>query len=221
MRQINLDAVDQIEVPISTPDRSVEFIGADGLPLLLPASAWEDTTPYERAVIGMRNGVYLFPTVELAERLREIVAGRTAIEIGAGNGVLAAALGIRATDSREQEEPRTRTTIQAMGQQPVRYGPNVQKRAANRAVELYRPQVVIGCWVTERYRREVNIGKAGGVDELAILDQVETYVLVGNERVHRFKAIWDREHSIEFPSFVVSRAANPTRDFIAVWQRER
>jgi hypothetical protein len=188
---------------------------------VLPASYWAGTTLEERALFGHRHGIYSFPTVELVERLTELIAGRTAIEIGAGHGVLAEALGIRATDSRQQEQAMYRAELALMGtgQPPVRYGPKVIEAHASRAVRRYRPQVVIGCWVTHKYdpARHAAGGNEVGVDEVDILRNCENYIVVGNEKVHAGKTIWARRHRIEYPDFVYSRAVNGTREFIAIW----
>lgn len=201
-------------------DIAPDVLDADGRLRVLPAEYWATTTPEERAWLGHRFGIYSFPTQELVERLREIIGGRSAIEIGAGHGVLAEALGIPATDTREQERPESRSLLAALRQQPVRYGPNVVEAHASRAVRRYRPQVVVACWVTQVWDpvRPIRESKPDGVDEEDILRNCETYVLVGNEEIHRQKRIWQRRHEIEYPPYVYSRALNGSREFIATWQ---
>lgn len=206
--------------PDKIRDISAGALRADGRPRILPAAFWTTTKREERALFGHRHGLYSFPTVELVDRLRELIAGRTAIEIGAGHGVLAEALDIPATDSRQQDKPQYRAIYEQMGQATVPYGPNVVELHASRAVRHYKPQVVIGCWVTHKYdpARHAAGGNEVGVDEPDILRNCETYVVVGNEQVHAGKAIWSRRHEIEYPDFVFSRAHNGTRDFIAAWK---
>lgn len=204
-------------------DLGPEVLDADGRLRVMPASFWAQTTREERLVFGAKHGLYSFPTVELVDRLREIIDGRSAIEVGAGHGVLAEALGIVATDSHQQTMPKYRALYQAMGQPIVPYGPNVQKLDATAAVRKYRPRVVIGCWVTHRYDplRPAAGGNEAGIDEGWLIDHCETYVVVGNVKVHEHKAIWRRPHSIERPPFVFSRASNGSADFIAVWNGSR
>ncbi|HEY3283412.1 MAG TPA: hypothetical protein VGN26_14180 [Armatimonadota bacterium] len=48
--------------------------------------------------------MYQFPTRELVLWLQELIRGRRAIEIGAGNGWLGWHLGIPMTDSYQQSE---------------------------------------------------------------------------------------------------------------------
>lgn len=199
---------------------SPEVLGPNGRMWILPAAFWATTTVEERALFGHRHGLYSYPTVELVDRLREIINGRTAIEIGAGHGILAEALDIPATDSRQQEQPHYAATYQRIGQATVPYGPNVIEMHASRAVRKYKPRVVVGCWVTHKYdpARHAAGGNEVGVDEPDILRNCETYIVVGNEQVHAGKAIWGRRHEIEYPDFVYSRTSNGSRDFIAIWR---
>lgn len=206
--------------PSKVRDISPEVLDALGRLRVLPAAYWASTTREERMLFGNRHGLYSFPTFELVDRLREIIGDRTAIEIGAGHGVLAEALGIPATDSRQQDKEPWRAMYKAKGQPTVPYGPNIVESHASRAVRSYKPQVVIGCWVTHLYdpdRHDAG-GNEAGIDEPDILRHCETYVVVGNEKVHAGKAIWSRPHQIEHPPFVYSRAMNGAPEFIAVWQ---
>jgi hypothetical protein len=207
--------------PARVRDLSDEVLDERGRMRVLPASYWAGTTTQERGLFGYTHGIYGFPTTELVEYLQGVIAGRSAIEIGAGNGVLAEALGIPATDSRQQEVPKYREAILAAGQPLVRYGDNVIELDARRAVRRYGPDVVVACWVTHKYDRHRHRagGNEAGVDEGAILDSCQ-YVLIGNEQVHRDKRIWDRPHHIEYPPFVFSRAMNGTRDFVATWRKD-
>lgn len=218
-----LAAAEPVEADWDTIDAiAADALDGNGRLRILPAAYWAGTTPRQRAMFGHRYGIYSLPTVELVEHLVGIIAGRSAIEIGAGHGVLAEALGIPATDSRQQEKEPYRTIYATTGQPPVRYGPNIVDCHASRAVRRYNPEVVIGCWVTHRCdpRRPEAGGNEVGVDEPDILRHCGTYVFVGNEHVHRGKSsIWARPHHIEYPPFVYSRAINGPRDFVATWQR--
>jgi len=148
-----------------------------------------------------------------------MIGDRSAIEIGAGHGVLAEALDIPATDSRQQDDPKYRRVYLGSGQPPVHYGDNIIKMDAAEAVRHYRPDVVIAQWVTHRWRpdRHHAGGNEVGVDEEDILEHCSAYIFIGNRRVHKDKGIWTRPHSISEPSFVFSRSVNGSPDFIAVW----
>jgi len=203
-----------------TRDLAPEVLDDEGRIRVLPASYWAGTTPHERALFGHRHGIYSFPTVELVEYLRDLIGDREAIEIGAGHGVLAQALGIPATDSRQQAQGYARAIYEATGRPPVQYGPNVEEMHASRAVRHYRPQVVVGCWVTHLFdpRRPEAGGNNAGIDEWDILRNCGQYVVVGNDAVHGVKAIWSRPHHVEHPPWLYSRAVAGGGDFVAVWR---
>lgn len=205
--------------PSRVRDISGDVIGLDGRMLVLPAAYWATTTRVERALFGHNHGLYSFPTVELVAHLKTVIGDRKAIEIGAGHGVLADALGIVGTDNFQQARSPWREHYQKIGHPAVPYGPNVVELDALRAVNRYKPDVVIGCWVTHKYdhRRNSAGGNDIGVNEQLLLDKVPTYVVVGNEHIHKGKAIWDRPHEVGFPEWVYSRAQNGSRDFIAQW----
>lgn len=193
-----------------------------GRPRLGAASDLAQTTAQERFLFGVRHGVYSFPTHELRTFLSNRIAGRSAIEIGAGNGVLAAALGIPATDNRQQEEPEFKAYYARLRQPTIVYGDHVEKLDATSAAAKYRPQVVVACWVTHRYRedRHEAEGSMTGIDEEALLDACDEYIFIGNEHVHARKPILQRPHEALTPPWLYSRAINGSRDFIAIWRRQ-
>lgn len=193
----------------------------DGRLQVRPATDYAATSREFRAILGHQFGAYSLPTVELIEWLRHTIGGRSAIEIGAGNGVTAAALGIPATDSKMQERPEIAALYASLGQPPVSYGPNVEPLDSQAAIEAYRPQVVVACWVTHRYddARPWAGGNMWGVDEDWILERCDTYIHIGNARVHQHKAIWRHPHEIIEPEWLYSRATNGSANQIAVWDR--
>ena len=207
--------------PRDVRDIAPLMLDSQGRLKVVEASVLTQTTRNERALFGVRHGLYSFPTTELVAFLRTLIADRTAIEIGAGHGQLAQALGIPATDSRQQEELTIKAYYEALRQPTVPYGNHVEKLDALQAIARYRPQVVIGCWVTHRYRpdRHEAGGNQDGIDEEAVLAGCETYVVVGNEKVHASKSLWG-SHAFEklTPEWLFSRAVNGSPEFIAIWQ---
>lgn len=201
-------------------DLAPDVIDGTGLPRVMPASYYAGATAAERGLLCVRHGLYCLPTVELVDWLRTFIDGRKAIEIGAGNGRLAEALGIPATDSYLQDEPFVREYYDALGQPPIRYGPNVARLEARDAVRKHHPQVVIGSWITHRYnaRRHGRGGNMFGPDTDWILGRCEHYVLIGNTQTHAQHSLWQRPHEIHHPAWLYSRAMNGSADFIAVWK---
>lgn len=186
---------------------------------ILPAAFWDTTTPAERALFGHHHAIYNFPTTELVAYLHELIDGRSTIEIGAGNGVLAKALDIPATDNRMQAKAKYRRIYESQGQPTVTYGRNVIELDASRAVDRYEPDVVIACWVTHKWdpRRHWAGGNEIGVDEGDIISRVQQYVVIGNDHVHQNKPIWELPHVHNHLPFIYSRAANGRSDFLATW----
>lgn len=224
----------------STPDSTmaldVQFISTQGLRDLtpqvfdengqlrvMPAKFYEGTSNLERAMLGARTGVYGLPTVELVAWLVKYIAGRSAIEVGAGTGILAAALGIPATDNLMQNWPAIKAHYLQLGQSVVPYGKNVENLPAADAVAKYSPQVVIASWVTHLYdpaRHEAG-GNMYGVAEEEIVQNCDAYVFIGNTHVHRDKPILSIPHeTFKFP-WLFSRAHNGSAEFIKVWERAR
>ncbi len=190
-----------------------------GRPRVMPAAFYASTTLEERAAFGVRHAAYCLPTEELVSWLKKLIGNRSAIEIGSGNGVLAATLNIPATDNCMQNRPDIAQYYAALGQPVVKYGPQVVSLAADEAVKLFKPQVVIASWVTHRYdpaRHEAG-GNQEGVVEEDIIRACETYVVIGNTHVHKAKSIWGLPHIRVEPPWLYSRAHNGSAEFIAVW----
>ena len=205
----------------SVRDISDLLLDSHGRLQVIPAQVFVGTTAQERLLFGVRNGLYSFPTDELCDFLRDRIRGKSAIEIGAGHGVLARALSIPATDNRQQEEAAVKAHYRQIGQPTVPYGEHVEKLDAAAAVQKYRPNVVIACWVTHLFdtdRPEAG-GNLFGVDEAGIIASCDEYIFIGNEQVHAHKPIWAIPHEKLTPPWLYSRAVNGSRDFIAIWRR--
>lgn len=207
--------------PSKVHDITNRFMDPDGRMRVVPAEQYAQTTVTERALFGIRNAVYGFLTTELVAHLRSVIGNRTALEIGAGHGGLATALGIRATDNHQQLRPEIAAYYRTIRQPVVRYGDHVENLEALAAIAKYNPQVVVGCWVTHKYAadRHAAGGNEGGIDEEAVISQCDSYVVVGNETVHAGKSIWQLPHRKITPPWLYSRAFNGSPNFIAVWER--
>jgi hypothetical protein len=209
-----------LDSPSNQDPAEAGALDAAGRLRILPASFWAGFTQLEIATFAVRHALYCIPTTELVLWLLKELGSASAIEIGAGTGVLARALGIAATDSHQQETPEMVALYTAMDQPVIRYGDDVHRLDAETAIRRFKPDVVLGTWITHRYRadEEWRGGNAYGVREEYVIARAR-YIHVGNEAVHRNKPVLDRPHrSYRFP-WLVSRAMNGTPDFIAVWER--
>lgn len=163
---------------------------------------------------------YGVPTQELIDWLLKIIAGRKAIEIGAGMGDLGYRLGIPMTDSYQQvTDPPTQLYMQAFKQVPTTPPPDVMKADAQTAVLRFKPQVVIGSWITERYMPGSEEGNMHGPREDILLKNCETYIIIGNEKIHGRKRILSLPHETYHFPWLISRASEPAKNVIYVWNK--
>lgn len=186
---------------------------------ILPAEFYRQFSTEELMVFGNRNAIYSIPTMELVDWLQAALTGKFAIEIGAGNGVLAKALAIPATDNWMQTWPEIVAHYNMLRQPLVSYGNHVENIDAADAIAQYKPEVVLACWVTHRYREDRHElgGNMFGVDEEAICKTCQTYIHVGNSATHANKTIRKLPHRRYQFNWLVSRAKQPELNEICVW----
>lgn len=173
------------------------------------------------------HAVYQIPTTRLIAWLHNEIGERKAIEIGAGNGSIGRALNITRTDSGIQTTPEMQRIYKMIGQATTESPPDVERLEASEAVAKYEPEVVIGCWVTQRFDaskgdvEEEAQASVGGIDEEWILDQpcVQKYIVVGNMGSHDRKRILGRPHREKRAPWLVSRAFTQADNRIWVWER--
>jgi len=186
---------------------------------ILPAHIYAALPPEDLMLYGHFNGIYCFPTIELAEWLSERINIASTIEIGAGHGALARYLKIPATDSKCQERPDVKAYYISTGQPLTKYPEDIIALDAVDAIKKYQPETVIGCWVTHKYKKTEHDrgGNIYGIDEEFILKNVKQYIVVGNENVHGNKKILKIKHKEYQFSWLYSRATNPRKNIIYVW----
>lgn len=192
----------------------------DGLLCPVPATELWSVPQEHLSLFCVKHGLYQLPTVELVNYLRERIDGRTAIELGAGNGVFGRSLGIPMYDNKMQEWPEIKAHYAMLQQPTVTYGQEVIEMDGLEAVKKVKPQVVVACWLTQIKKDDVYDGNMYGVDEDALMDNVETYIHVGNERVHGSKRILQNpKYRIELlsaPGLIFSRSMHPEQNVIYI-----
>lgn len=168
---------------------------------------------------------YGLPTSEVVNFIRDKIAGRFAIEIGAGHGDLGMCLGIIQTDSKIQLDPVIAEYYRRTGQPPIAYPDRVLKLDALEAVEQFHPDVVVGSWITQWIDPKLPPPPGGGsnfgVKEEEILKHVQHYILVGNLALHGQKKIMDRKPEIIDLPGLRSRATHPELDRIFIWKGDK
>lgn len=196
-----------------------------GLVRVLPTSEIRKIPTDHIKIWLNQNGVYCLPTLELIDWIRERIDGRKAIEVCAGNGAIGRALGIPATDSYAQQDPSMAAYYSLIGQKPTQPPADVYKFEANEAVDVLKPKVVVASYATQKYlpgdEGPPAIGSCiVGIDELAMLPKIETYILVGNDRSHADKRIGKFPHETFRFDWIVTRAVDQSTNFIRVWDHE-
>jgi hypothetical protein len=162
--------------------------------------------------------LYTMPTTELIEYLAGKIAGKSAIEIGAGLGVIGRALGVPLTDNKMQEWPDIRATYEAMGQPTIKYPPDIIELDAIAAVEQYKPDIAIGSYITHKWDDRTKSGNWWGVDPLKLIQMVPEYLMVGNLNTHRNDPAMKYIDHIERHDFIFTRGGQET-SAIFCWVR--
>lgn len=201
-------------------DISAELLTTEGRLKLLSYKEYVKYSHDELMYFGHLNARYGFPTIELAEYIKTIINGRIAIEIGAGSGDLGHYLGIHMTDSKIQEDNNIQNFYKVMRQPLIKYPADVEKIEALEAVKKYKPQVVIGSWVTTYASDVMSYGSSPyGIKEDKILELVDTYIVIGNLDNHGDKPIRKLPHTEVNEKFIISRAKNPENNRIFIWKK--
>lgn len=189
--------------------------------LLKPFSAKDikDVDPDHLMPWCVKNAVYQLPTTELIDWLKEQIGDKKAIEIGAGKSGIGRSLGIPATDSWIQTNPKLMAYYKLLNQPVVVPPEYVEKLDAASAIKKYKPEVVIGCFITQKYQPGDEDGNVYGPDETEIINQC-TYIHVGNEKIHGKKRILALPHAeYRFP-WIRSRAIDNNLNLIWVWEQK-
>ena len=209
------------------PSRAEAAMFKDGLLVPLPASELAKIPQPELSLACNRHGVYQIPSTELIEYLRgEMGDPSKAMEVGAGNGCIGRALGIRMTDNWLQTRPDIKAYYEMIGQVTVKYGEDVEKIEALEAFEKYKPEVVIGCWITERVKGGVTIGHVEGVREMEMFERgLKKYIHVGNNKTHgpKLKRMLDNDLGITCKAFTIdwlfSRSMSKSENSIYIFEK--
>jgi hypothetical protein len=197
----------------------------NGLLRPVPANLLESIPTNHIIIWCNKNGIYCLPTVELLEWLKEQIGESNAIEICSGNGCIGRSLNITRTDSYIQTTAEMIMLYQSIGQKPILPPPDVLRFEANEAVDHFKPDVVLGSFITQKFcdgDTEARIGSSVyGVDELTLIKKVKTYIAIGNDAVHGTKRINSFPHSTYRFPWIYTRCMNQNLNNIKVWKNEQ
>jgi len=199
-----------------------DLLTPDGLKIM-PSSYYKDVSSNDLQLFCLINAIYNLPTLELIWFLQEEIGQAKAIEIGSGNGVMAKALNITATDTLQQADLKYKRLYEAMQQPTIKYGVNVERYEAEEAVYHYKPDIVIGAWVTHKYnpKRHFEEGNEVGIREEKIIEKCKKYIFIGHEFTHRKKPILRTYHRIVKADWLISRIHKKHELFdemICIWE---
>lgn len=214
----------------STRAIRAKLMAARGIPRVLPA---EEVQAYEHSLLlqlMVEEGIYVWPTTELAEWLRKWGVG---LEIGAGNGAMAEYLGVPACDNYSQapdyRSPEAKwqglwqqgqDAMRAAGQAFVTYGANVERKEAMDGVIKYKPAVTYGLFITHKFKTGDTDGNIFGVDEEKLLRRT-TYIMVGNAKTHANKRILPKASGEFNYPWVITRGADQSLNRIWLWNKTK
>ena len=159
-----------------------------------------------------KRAVYQIVNPELVETIRDIIGERSAIEVGAGNATLGTALDIPVTDSFVQHK-ETKKLYELLNQ-PITAPPlHVQEFGAVPAAKHFKPQVIIGCFLTQKYKQgdEKHTPPIGssiyGADHFKLLENCQTLILTGHHMVHKDNRIFTLPHKTYSAPWLLSRTS--------------
>lgn len=187
--------------------------------------SYEDLMSFSKEAIiqfGVKHAMYVLPTIQLIRNLNILIGDSQVVEIGSGNGILGKALGIRCTDNFCQDRPEVKSFYRESGQTPVKYGSHVEKRDAEWVAKKWRPDIIIGSWITHKYNPLTKTGNVYGPDEEVILDNCKQYIMLGNKGVHRDKPILKYRPDIidNFPGYV-TKSINPENNCVYIFKGKK
>lgn len=204
---------------IDTSDLDKEMFDEKGHLCILPSAAYQSFDPIKLRLWCHNNGIYCLPSMELIEWLKKEIEGHKTIEVGAGNGAVGRALGIPITDACLMDKKEIAKHYKMTGQPVTKYPSDIIRCDALAAVRSFKPDCIIGCWITHKYNpaeawRE---GNKYGIDERILIKKVKKYIMVGNLHTHCDKPIFDSPHDkFSFP-WLWSRSHDQSLNRIFVW----
>jgi hypothetical protein len=196
------------------------LLDEEGLVKVVPAKVLQAIPQEKLAVWCHYNAIYGLHTTELIEWLKPYIENKKAIEIGAGKGTLGKYLNIPQTDSfLSVTNKEVQLYYLALQQQPIQPHKYVLQYDALDAVKYFKPEVVIGSWVTQQCDEPIPQSNYWGIKEEEILKLVNTYIVIGNEKSHNLKSILRYEHKEYKFDWLYSRSLGKEQNIIYVWER--
>lgn len=190
----------------------------NGLLIPLPSFFYKQFTRNQIEYFCWKHGIYVVPTTELIAFLEANSKGTT-IEIGCGHGAIGRTLNIPITDSKLQEDKQVRQFYKATNQPTIQYPSDVIELDAESAIKKYKPNTVIGAFITHKYTPKSETGNMFGVVEGKILKSVDKYINIGNLDTHKAKPILKYPHTEQYFHWLITRSQDQSKNRIFIWSK--
>ncbi|SEW20953.1 hypothetical protein SAMN05428988_3153 [Chitinophaga sp. YR573] len=213
LAHVNLKHIDEV------------LLDSNGLLKVVDADLLRSFRFLELRLWARENGVYQFITTEMIDWLRTYFDGRKGLEICAGKGTIGRTLGIISTDSRllQTNHGIVKSAMQQFNEQPTNPPDDVLTFESNAAVNHFKPQVVVGAFVSQLYKPGENWDKipssAFGTDEELLYKKVSTYIMFGNINVHKHKRLFKKQHREYFFPWLFTRCEDQSKNRVWVWTK--
>ena len=186
---------------------------------LLPASVYSQIPSQELLIWMQHRQRYCLPTIELINWLKTRIADRPALEIGADHSDLAFYLGIRAIGDCHASFT-SYPTVLSPGQIPTRvFASDVHRMDAIQAIYEFRPEIVIGAWIPDKFSDNFGSKFKHAPNEYQIVQNAD-YIHIGSEKSHSRSKMLEFPHEALSPPGLVSRTSvNPPDDIVHIWKK--
>lgn len=196
----------------------------DGKFIPVPFEALKGFAQETISVFCHKHALYQMPTTELIDFIKNEIGDSSVIEIGSGNGCIGRSLGIKMTDNKMQQWDIIRAQYELSRQPVITYGNDVEEIDALEAVKKYKPEVVVACWVTHKWKEGLSAGNMFGVEEeLMFNNGVKKYIHIGCDSPttgHQIKPILNKipVKKLKFP-WLVSRSMSRDLNTIYIFEK--
>lgn len=211
--------MDLIILPQGTDTQPIkEGVYKDGEFQILGRSFWNKFSKDQILKFMNEESLYVLPTEELLDFLDKEIGENSAIEVGAGRGIIGRELNIRTTDSHQQSDAFMKALYKAYNTTPIKYPHYIEKIDAVSAARKYRPHTILGCFVTHKWRGDTQSGNDFGIDMTKMFSFAKKFILVGNKKIHNDNPLMRLPHKEIELDGLITRGFNSELNRIFIWE---
>ena len=211
--------MDLIILPQETDTQPIkEGVYKDGEFQILGSSFWNKFSKDQVLKFMNEGSLYVLPTEELLDFLDKEIGENSAIEVGAGRGIIGRELNIRTTDSHQQSDSFMKALYKAYNTTPIKYPHYIEKIDAVSAARKYRPHTILGCFVTHKWRGDTQSGNDFGIDMTKMFSFAKKFILVGNKKIHNDNPLMRLPHKEIELEGLITRGFNSELNRIFIWE---